>query len=411
MSLVKRIQRKYTSLAPILNEQSLRIWAATEARDVGRRGIAILHEVTGLARSTISFGLKEISTPGPKKGAQRTLSGTTRIRRVGGGAKTLTSKYPGLLDALDLLIAPATRGDPESPLRWTSKSLDKIATALCDQGFKISSRTVGTILNDQGYSMQANKKTKEGADNPDRDAQFEHINNETKRFHEQGKPVISIDAKKKENIGEFANKGREREPVGKPTEVNGHDFPDKTLGKVTPYGIYDVGKNKGSVSVGISHDTAEFAVSSIDYWWNSCGKFEYEHMEEKELLIHADCGGSNGYRVRLWKQALQDFSNKSGLRISVCHFPPGTSKWNKIEHQMFSFISMNWRGRPLISREVVVNLIANTTTKSGLKIDARLDDKQYQKGLKVADEVMSKLNLERASFHGEWNYSIAPQGS
>jgi len=218
-------------------------------------------------------------------------------------------------------------------------------------------------------------------------------------------------SQKKENIGEFANKGKEREPVGKPTEVNGHDFPDKELGKVTPYGIYDVGKNKGSVSVGISYDTAEFAVSSIDYWWNSCGKFEYEHMKEKELLIHADCGGSNGYRVRLWKQALQDFSNKSGLRISVCHFPPGTSKWNKIEHRMFSFISMNWRGRPLISREVVVNLIANTTTKAGLKIDARLDDKQYQKGLKVPDDVMSKLNLERASFYGEWNYSIAPQES
>ena len=409
MGIKKRVLKKFTTLLPILDERALRFWAATEARDLGRGGVTILHEVTGLARSTISSGLKEIGTRGRKKRNDKTLKGTTRLRKIGAGAKTLTEKNPALLEALDLLVNPATRGDPMSPLRWTSKSLEKLATALNDQGFKISSRTVGTILKQQGYSMQANRKTKEGNDHPDRDAQFEYINEKTKRFLSQGQPVISVDAKKKELIGDFANKGKEREPSGKPTETNGHDFPDDELGKVAPYGVYDINNNVGLVNLGINHDTAELAVASIEGWWNDMGKEMYKESATTELLIHADCGGSNGSRSRLWKQKLQDFSNKSGLKISVSHFPPGTSKWNKIEHRMFSFISINWRGKPLVTREVVVNLIANTTTREGLKIKCTLDTIKYEKGIKIDDDAMKKLNISRSEFHGEWNYTIAPQ--
>ena len=348
---------------------------------------------------TIGKGKKELT--GKADGIKQ------RIRKPGGGRKRLVDKNPALIKDLDMLIDPLTRGDPESPLRWTCKSTYKLSEALRKRGHNVSQKTIYLMLQEMGYSMQANRKIKEGKQNPDRDAQFNFIYKQVKEFQGDGQPVISVDAKKKENIGQYKNAGMEWEPAGQPTDVNTYDFPDKEKGKACPYGIYDLTSNEGWVSVGISRDTAQFAVESIRRWWNEMGCFRYPGATR--LLITADGGGSNGYRVRLWKKEVQFLVNELGITISICHFPPGTSKWNKIEHQMFSFMSKNWRGRPLDSLGTIVNLISNTTTQKGLKISADIDDAQYEKGLKVGDDEMAQLNIERASFHGEWNYKIMPQ--
>ncbi len=319
----------------------------------------------------------------------------------------MMDKNPALIKALDMLIDPLTRGDPESPLRWTCKSTYKLSEALCKQGHNVSQKTVYLMLQEMGYSMQANRKIMEGKQNPDRDAQFNFIYKQVKEFQGAGQPVISVDAKKKGNIGQYKNTGLEWEPAGHPTDVNTYDFPDKEKGKACPYGIYDLTRNEGWVSIGISRGTAQFAVESIRRWWTEMGCFIYPGATR--LLITADGGGSNGYRMRLWKNEIQALANELGITISICHFPPGTSKWNKIEHQMFSFMSKNWRGRPLDSLGTIVNLISNTTTQKGLKIEAEIDDAQYEKGIKVGDEKMVQLNIERANFHGEWNYKILPR--
>jgi hypothetical protein len=330
-----------------------------------------------------------------------------RIRRPGAGRKPLTEKDPKLLENLESLVDPVTRGDPESPLRWTSKSAEKLAKELQAMGHQVSPRTVGSLLGDLEYSLQANKKTTEGKQHPDRNAQFEHINAQAKAFQERSQPVISVDTKKKELVGDFKNGGQEWQPKGNPVPVRVHDFVDKKLGKAIPYGVYDIGRNDGWVNVGVDHDTAEFAVASIERWWTSMGRSVY--ADANELLITADGEGSNGSRNRLWKASLQSFADKTGLAVTVCHLPPGTSKWNKIEHRLFSQISQNWRGRPLISHEVIVNLIAATTNASGLRVKAKLDRRSYQKGISISNETMNHLRLEPDAFHGEWNYTIKPR--
>lgn len=397
-TIEKTIREKYHSLDAFLNEKSRRLWAATEARAVGRGGIALLCRVTGMSNNTIHRGLKEIQIQNP--------STIVSVRRKGGGRKALTTKQPELLKELEYLVEPLSRGDPESPLRWTSKSTYKLSKELVNKNFSISQSQVSRLLNQLGYSLQSNRKLKEGLQNPDRNAQFEYINQRAKDFISINSPVISVDTKKKELIGEYKNNGREYCKKKQPTKVNTHDFPDKKLGKVAPYGIYDIGKNKGWVSVGISKDTAEFAVNSIRAWWYKMGSLEYPNS--KELLITADCGGSNGYRIRLWKFELQKLANELGKVLYVCHFPPGTSKWNKIEHKMFSYISQNWRGKPLITREVVVNLIGNTKTNQGLEIKAMLDLNEYKTGIEVPEAEYNKINLSKMDFHGEWNYKIEP---
>jgi len=397
--LINQVKQRYDLMAAHLSEKDKRLWAASEANTIGRGGDTIVSQATGISRVTIGKGKKELTgkTDGTKK----------RIRKTGGGRKRLMDKNPALIKDLDMLIDPLTRGDPESPLRWTCKSTYKLSEALRKKGHKVSQKTVYLILQEMGYSMQANRKIKEGKQNPDRDAQFNFIYEQVKEFQGDGQPVISVDAKKKENIGQYKNVGMEWEPAGKPTDVNTYDFPDKEKGKACPYGIYDLTRNEGWVSVGISRDTAQFAVESIRRWWNEMGCFRYHGASR--LLITADGGGSNGYRIRLWKSEIQSLANELGIAINICHFPPGTSKWNKIEHQMFSFMSKNWRGRPLDSLGTIVNLISNTTTQKGLKIKADIDDAEYKKGIKVGDDEMARLNIERASFHGEWNYKIMPQ--
>jgi len=329
------------------------------------------------------------------------------LRKKGGGRKRLTETDPGLTEALNWLVEPTSRGDPMSPLRWTCKSTAHLAEELSRQGHPIGAWTVGNMLNASGYSLQSNRKTKEGGSHPDRNAQFEHINTTVKRFQQRGEPVICVDTKKKELVGAFKNGGREWQPKGKPDEVLVHDFVDKELGKVIPYGVFDLSQNEGWVSVGIDHDTAQFAVQAIGRWWQKMGSRRYPRA--KELLITADGGGSNGSRCRLWKVTLQELAVHLGLPIHVCHFPPGTSKWNKIEHRMFSHITQNWRGRPLVSHEVIINLIANTTTKAGLKIRAELDRGNYPVGIKISDAELSGLNLKLAKFHGDWNYTLLPR--
>ena len=398
-NLINQVQQRHNLIAAHLSEKDKRLWAASEANTIGRGGDTIVCEATGISRVTIGKGKKELS--GQPEGTKK------RIRKIGGGRKRLMDKNPALMKDLDTLIDPLTRGDPESPLRWTCKSTYKLSEALRKKGHKVSQKTVYLMLQELGYSMQANRKIKEGKQNPDRDEQFKFIYKRVKKFQATGQPVISVDAKKKENIGQYKNTGMEWEPSGQPTSVNTYDFPDKEKGKACPYGIYDLTRNEGWVSVGISRDTAQFAVESIRRWWNEMGCFSYPNATR--LLITADGGGSNGYRVRLWKSEIQSLVNELGISISICHFPPGTSKWNKIEHQMFSFMSKNWRGRPLDSLGTIVNLIANTTTQKGLKIEAEIDDTQYEKGLKIGDNEMAKLNIERAHFHGEWNYKIMPQ--
>lgn len=387
-----------------MDEKLTRLWAATEAKALGHGGIAAVSRATGIDEKTIKAGMLQISKKGRKPKDKKKL--TNRIRQEGGGRKSLIEKNPNLKNALENLIDPITRGDPESPLLWTSKSLDKLATELNAQGFKISLHTVGRMLNEMGYSLQSNRKANEGKSHEDRDAQFNHINEQAKLYNNENQPVISIDTKKKEIIGEYKNNGKEWQPKGSPVKVNDHDFPDKELGKAAPYGIYDIFNNTGWVNVGISADTAQFSVNSIKEWWRQVGSKNYPNA--KKLLITADCGGSNSNRNHLFKYCLQEFSNETNLEIELCHFPPGTSKWNKIEHRMFCHISNNWRGRPLTSLEVIINTIKNTTTKTGLKINASLDKNIYEKGIKISEEEMQKINIQKNEFHGEWNYKIKP---
>ncbi len=394
------VEKKYNAVAYCLNERGRRLWAAVEAESCGRGGIALVCQATGLSNATIHKGLKELRNP--------VVPMDQRLRKSGGGRKRLVQKNAQILTILDSLVDPTARGDPESHLKWTSKSVRKLSKELCSKGFQVSFRTTASLLKELDYSLQSNKKTKEGRSHEDRDAQFRYINESISELQSRGQPTVSVDTKKKENIGEYKNNGREYAKKGKPIEVDSHDFPDKKLGKVVPYGIYDIGKNKGWVSVGISCDTAEFAVNAIRTWWYKMGKGVYSNTTT-DLLITADCGGSNGYKVRLWKLELQKLSNENGLRIHVRHFPPGTSKWNKIEHRLFSYVSKNWRGKPLISKEAVVNLISNTTTETGLTVIAVLDENEYEKGKEVSDEEIAALNIKGDVFHPEWNYTISPQ--
>jgi len=397
-----RIRRKFRMVAVELDERRRRQWAAAEARDAGWGGISLVARATGLSRPTIMAGLKELDLS-----SNRRAVAAARVRSPGGGRRTLTQSDPGLLDALERLIEPATRGDPMSPLRWTCKSTDKLAEELTRQNHPISDRTVAMLLKQQGYSLQANRKTREGSSHPDRNAQFEYINRQVMAFQKRQQPVISVDTKKKELVGEFKNAGEEWQPKGQPEKVSVHDFPDKKLGKAIPYGVYDLACNEGWVSVGIDHDTAEFACASIQRWWNEMGSTRFPRASE--LLITADGGGSNNSRNRLWKKSLQILADEMGITLRICHFPPGTSKWNKIEHRLFCFITKNWRGRPLTTYEVIVNLIASTTTNTGLIVRAALDSRQYETGIKVTDEELEHLRLTPAKFHGDWNYSIKPK--
>ncbi len=396
------IRKRFELLKPFLNERQRRILAAVEADILGYGGITRVAKATGLSRNTVVAGGLELRTAK----AAGTPRETGRIRKPGGGRKPTVEKDPALKAELEQLIEPVTRGDPESALRWTCKSVRRLAEELNRLGHRTSHRMVAALLHEMDYSLQANRKTMEGRSHPDRDAQFEYIHRKVKQFQKQRQPVISVDTKKKELIGNFKNHGREWRPKGRPEQVLVYDFQGLGSGKVTPYGVYDLIQNSGWVNVGVDHDTAAFAVESIRRWWQSMGWPLYPHA--KRLLITADSGGSNGARVRLWKTELQKFSTESGLVISVCHFPPGTSKWNKIEHRLFSFISQNWRGKPLISHEVIVNLIAATTTKTGLQIRCDMDYNSYPKGVKVSDKELKAVNLIKDDFHGEWNYTIKP---
>jgi len=398
--LVGAVREKYESLRRVLSERQRRIWAAAEARALPHGGVSVIAKATGLSRSTIHAGIRELVT-----GQEKALAGG-RSRKIGGGRKRLTDDQPEVLKALQNLIEPTTRGDPESPLRWTCKSTRKLARELQGQGFRVGDRKVADLLHQMKYSLQGNAKTIEGNDHPDRNAQFEYINAQTKKFLKQDCPVISVDTKKKEAIGNFSNVGQEWRPQGQPEKTLLHDFPDPELGKAVPYGIYDVGRNQGWVNVGIDHDTAEFATDSILSWWKHMGCKAYP--EAAELLIMADAGGSNSHRSRLWKVGLQRLADLTGLHLHVSHFPPGTSKWNKIEHRMFSFITQNWRAKPLVSYETIIHLIGNTKTKTGLKIKAKLTRKKYPKGIKIPDAEMATLNLAPAAFHGDWNYLVSP---
>ncbi len=404
-AILALVRQKYTRLSPVMNEKVQRRWAAAEALGLARGGIALVAQATGLSRTTIAAGIRELQ--GGQQGATAETNGTERVRRRGGGRKSVVQHDPAVLAALEALVEPATRGDPQSPLRWTCKSTRRLATELQRQGHVLSYQTVALLLQALGYSLQRTRKTREGASHPDRNAQFEHISRKVKAFQRRGQPVISVDAKKKEVVGNFANNGQEWQPMGHPEQVRTRDFPDKALGKVIPYGVYDPAANAGWVSVGVDHDTAAFATASIRRWWEEMGQVRYH--DATELLVTADGGGSNGRRSRLWKVGLQKLADEIGLRISVCHFPPGTSKWNTIEHRMFCHITTNWRGRPLVSRAVVVNLVANTTTGAGLEIQAALDLHSYQTGVKVSDEELAKVKLTKDRFHGEWNYTISPR--
>jgi hypothetical protein len=397
-----RIRHKYCMVAVELDERRRRQWAAAEARAAGWGGIAVVARATGLSRPTIMAGLKELTLS-----TKRRTVAAGRVRSPGGGRHQLIESDPGLLEALERLIDPATRGDPMSPLRWTCKSTAKLAEELTRMHHPVSDRTVAMLLKQNGYSLQANRKMREGSSHPDRNAQFEYINRQVRAFQKQRQPVISVDTKKKELVGEFKNPGAEWQPTGQPEEVKVHDFPDKKMGKAIPYGVYDLACNEGWVSVGIDHDTAEFACASIQRWWNEMGSMRFPHATT--LLITADGGGSNASRNRLWKKSLQVLADDLGITLSVCHFPPGTSKWNKIEHRLFSFITKNWRGRPLTAYEVIVNLIASTTTKTGLTVRAALDPRRYETGIEVSDEELQQLNIKRARFHGDWNYTIKPR--
>ena len=398
---IRGIEARYVALSPVMDERMRRRWAAAEAQSYGWGGVTAVSRAIGMSPNTISRGMAELAMR-----AECPMPEESRVRRKGGGRKAASVADPGLPEALEHLVDPVTRGDPQSSLRWTCKSTAQLARELTSQGHPVSPRTVGRLLKVAGYSLQSNRKTKEGSSHPDRDTQFEYISTAVHALQERGQPVISVDTKKKELVGEFKNGGREWCPKGEPDEVLVHDFLDKELGKAIPYGVYDVTGNQGWVSVGIDHDTARFAAEAIGRWWQKMGMQRYPHATE--LLITADGGGSNGSRSRLWKVALQELADRLGLPIHVCHFPPGTSKWNKIEHRMFCHITQNWRGRPLVSHEVIVNLIANATTQAGLTIQAELDTRLYPTGIKVTDQEFAAINIHRADFHGDWNYSIRP---
>jgi Rhodopirellula transposase DDE domain len=404
MSTIAQMERKFELLRPLLNERQRRLWAAAEALVIGHGGITRAAAATGLDVRTLRAGLNELRG---REAGQADPLGPDRVRRPGGGRKRRTEEDPTLLRDLEALIEPLTRGDPESPLRWTCKSTEKLAAELRAQGHAVSPRTVADLLHQLDYRLQGCRKTKEGRQHPDRDAQFHYINDRAGAAMRRGQPVISVDTKKKELVGEFKQSGREWQPAYEPVAVSTHDFPDPRLGKAIPYGVYDLAENAGWVSVGIDHDTAPFAVESIRRWWRQMGRRVYPGA--RELLVTADAGGSNGSRNRLWKVALQGLADELGLVIRVCHFPPGTSKWNKIEHRLFCHITTNWRGRPLTSHAAVVSLIAGTTTRAGLTIEAGLDTSGYPTGLKVTAGQMARVRLERDEFHGDWNYAIRPQ--
>ena len=384
---------------PHLNEKGRRLWAASEAIAHGLGGVSLVQAVTGLSRGVIAKGIRELT-------GELELPEPERIRRVGAGRKSVLSQDPALLSDLKALVESSTMGDPESPLLWTTQSLRTLAATLNSKGHKVGHVTVGTMLADLGFSLQGNRKTLEGSSHPDRDGQFQFIADRAKANLDAGEPVVSVDTKKKELVGNFKNAGRAYRPKGSPTKVKVHDFMDLDLGKVAPYGVYDVKHNEGWVNVGTDHDTSAFAVESIRRWWNMMGKERYP--EATRLLITADSGGSNGSRVKLWKVELQKFANETGLEIQVSHFPPGTSKWNKIEHRLFSAISLNWRGRPLVSHEVILALLESTTTRTGLKVRAALDRSAYPKGIKIPKSEMKTLALRPDTFHGEWNYTLLP---
>jgi transposase len=395
------IKRRFEQVCGKLNERSRRLVAASEALALGWGGISAVSRATGLSRKAISHGIKELR--------EEEGRGEGRIRRTGGGRKSTVSKDASLREDLERLVEPVTRGDPESPLRWTCKGVRKLAEELRKRGHQVSHELVSQLLHESGYSLQANRKMREGGDHPDRHAQFEHVNAQAEVFLAAGEPVVSVDAKKKELVGDFKNPGREWGPQGQPEEVRVYDFPISGLGRATPYGVYDLGQNAGWVNVGMDHDTAAFAVESIRRWWETVGQHQYP--EAKRLLISADGGGSNGSRVRLWKWELQQLADETGLAITVCHLPPGTSKWNKIEHRLFAWISQNWRGKPLTSYAVILQLIAATTTKAGLTVQCQLDSNRYPAGRKVSDEEMATLSMVPDPFHGEWNYTICPRES
>jgi len=397
----ERLGQMLTQLRPVLGERDWRVVAGAVAGLLGHGGILAVTTAARAGHETIARGLAEL-TIGSVPGA-----GPRRQRLPGGGRKRITEQDPTLLADLEALVEPTTRGDPQSGLRWTCKSLRKLADELAQQGHRVSARKVGDLLHQLDYSLQGNRKIEEGSDHPDRDAQFQHIHQLALDFQERGQPVVSVDTKKKELVGNFKNAGQEWQPQGQPERVSTYDFPSQAEGKAIPYGVYDVGQNEGWVSVGTDHDTAEFAVATLGQWWRQMGAPTYPGATE--LLITADGGGSNSSRGRLWKVALQRFADETGLRITVCHFPPGTSKWNKIEHRLFSHITQNWRGRPLVSHEVVVNLIENTTTRTGVRVQAALDKAHYPTHKQVSDDELSDVYLARDPFHGEWNYSIAPR--
>ena len=395
------IKSRFTALAAVLDERSRRLMVAAESAAIGRGGISAVSRATGVSRPVIRKGIAELKqavSPPP----------VGRVRRTGGGRKRAIERDPKLQQELERLLDPVTRGDPQSPLRWTCKSVRKLAEELNRGGRQTNRQTVAELLRAMGYSLQANRKTLEGKQHPDRNAQFEYINERVQQQLLQSQPVISVDTKKKELVGEFKNGGREWRPQGEPERVGVHDFPSKELGKVAPYGVYDLGRNSGWVSVGVDHDPSAFAVESIRRWWYSMGRRCYPRA--RKLLITADAGGSNGARVRLWKWELQKLADETELRIAVCHFPLGTSKWNKIEHRLFSAISQNWRGKPLVNHEVIINLIAATTTKNGLRVESQLDTNLYPKGIKISDKQMAELQLRREEFHGDWNYGLLPRG-
>lgn len=391
------LRRKFVSVWPLLDERGRRLMAASEALSLGYGGVSKIRRASGLSRKAIARGIREIADGNAMPG---------RIRRPGAGRKSIIEHDPKLLASLERMIEPETRGDPESPLRWICKSTRNLAAQLTRHKHPVSHEKVAQLLRDQNYSLQSNRKTEEGADHPDRDAQFRHINTQVKRALAAGMAVISVDTKKKELLGNYDNGGKQWLPAKNPVKVNGHDFPSPDVPRAYPYGIYDLGRNTGFVNVGTDHDTGAFAVASIRGWWRSEGRSLYTRA--RELLITADGGGSNGARLRLWKLELQQFADETGLSISVCHFPPGTSKWNKVEHRLFSFISSNWRGEPLRDYETIVNLISRTTTAKGLQVTCRLDRRKYPTGRKVTDEEIEQVNLKRHKFHGEWNYTIYP---
>lgn len=393
------IRTRFAALSPHLNERARRLFTASEAQAAGRGGVAAVAAVTGVARSTIGRGLAELRCA--------ESASSRRIRRPGGGRKPKIETEPGLLEALTDLVQSAIRGDPEAALLWVSKSQRHLARALAERGFTASQKLVGRLLRRLGFSLQANRKTREGTSHPDRNAQFEHINAQINAFQAAGQPTISVDTKKKELVGDFKNGGRELRPKGDPEPVRVHDFMLPELGKVAPYGVYDIAANAGWINLGITSDTAAFAVESIRRWWQELGQSRYRGANR--ILITADCGGSNGARVRLWKTELQTLADRTGLSITVAHLPPGTSKWNRIEHRLFAFITQNWRGKPLLTHQVIIQLIASTTTEKGLTVQCRLDDNAYEKGIKISDAEMAKLNITPADFHGEWNYTIKPR--